>query len=382
MSEQKHSPTEPNRITFSNAVCLSVSQWLGVGLFAVAIGVVAPVAWKQFEEFTLEPDYRMPRELSDDYWFYERYVRVAAEKVDTLVLGDSVVWGEFVTRQETLSHYLNTAAGKERFANIGLNGAHPLALEGLADHYTSGLAGNNVLLQCNPLWLSSLKADLQHVDADVNHSRLVPQFVPRIPPYREEVSHRLGVLVERRLAISKWTNHLQQAYYRSEVGPNDVPKWTLIHPYENPLAPLGPQLPASDFKRREDSGPWKMRGITQQDLAWIDLDQSLQWAAFQRVVATLQARGNFVFVLVGPFNEHMLTAPSLVRYQRVKGTITSWLKEKQVQHLAPPSLPSEQYADASHPLASGYAALARRLLEDPSFKPAAAPTASTVPRVR
>src|SRR5438105_1301682 len=104
MSEQKDA-TRPDGITYSNAICLSSRQWLGLGLFAVAIGVVAPVAWEQVEKFTLEPDYRMPRELSDDYWFYERYVRLAAENVEALVLGDSVVWGEFVTRQETLSHY-------------------------------------------------------------------------------------------------------------------------------------------------------------------------------------------------------------------------------------------------------------------------------------
>src|SRR5260370_42573186 len=113
MREQKDPPTKLDRIACSNTVCLSVRQWLGLGLFDVAIAVVAPVAWKQVEEFTLEPDYRMPRELNDDYWFYERYVTVAAEKVDALVLGDSVVWGEFVTRSDTLSHYLNRAAGKE-----------------------------------------------------------------------------------------------------------------------------------------------------------------------------------------------------------------------------------------------------------------------------
>jgi hypothetical protein len=376
MSEQvtvKKEPPTPGeeRIAFSNGICLSAAQWLGLTAFTVVIAFVTPWLWKHVEEFALEPDYRMPRELSDDYWFYERYVGLAADEYGTLVLGDSVVWGEFVNRQETLSHFLNQQTGSERFANVGLNGAHPLALEGLVEHYAGSVAGKNVLLQCNPLWLSSLKTDLRNVDAEVNHTRLVPQFVPSVPAYKAEISPRLGVLVERRVPINKWANHLQQAYYRTD-GPNDVPGWTLKHPYANPLAPLTGPLPPSDYKRREDSGPWKKRGITPQDFDWIDLDESLQWHAFQGAVETLQRRGNRVFVLVGPFNEHMLTQPSLARYQKVKGTIAAWLKERQIPHLVPAALPSEQYGDASHPLAAGYEMLARELLDDPGFRAAIA----------
>jgi hypothetical protein len=358
-------------IAFSNAVRPSSLQWLSLAAFTVLLAFAAPWLWKQVEEFTLEPDYRMPRELSDDYWFYERYVSLAADEYDTLVLGDSAVWGEFVTRQETLSHFLNQQVGGERFANVGLNGAHPLALEGLVEHYAGNVTGKNVLLQCNPTWLRSPKTDLRDVDAAVNHERLVPQFVPAIPPYKKEISPRIGVLVERRVPINKWANHLQQAYYRTD-GPNDIPGWTLKHPYANPLEPLTGPLPPSDFKRRENAGPWFKSIKTPQDFEWIDLDESLQWHAFQRTVETLQRRGNRVFVLVGPFNEHMMTPASLERYQKVKSAIAAWLKEKQVPHLVPAALPSEQYGDASHPLAEGYELLARELLADPGFRAAVA----------
>ena len=93
------------------------------------IVVFAPSLWKRVETFALEPDYRMPHDLSNDYWLYERFAGLAADHYDTLLIGDSVVWGEYVTRQETLSHYLNELAGQERYANLGLDGAHPLALE-------------------------------------------------------------------------------------------------------------------------------------------------------------------------------------------------------------------------------------------------------------
>jgi hypothetical protein len=355
-----------DRITFSNAITLSGAQWLGLIAFAIVITFAVPAIWKRVEKFQPDADYRLPRELSDDYWFYERYVDLVAADHDVLVLGDSVIWGEFVNRHETLSHYLNKEAKKERFANIGLNGAHPLALEGLVEAYAGSVTGKKVLLQCNPLWLSSLKTDLQNPDADVNHARLVPQFWPLVPAYKVEISPRIGILVERRVPITKWANHLQQAYYRDD-GPDDVPGWTLKHPYDNPLEPLTRPLPESDDKRREDAKPWRKRGITPQDLEWIDLNDSLQWHAFQHTVETLERRGNRVFVLVGPFNEHMLTPASLARYQKTKTTITDWLSEQHVPHLAPNALSSDLYADASHPLAAGYEILASKLFADPGF---------------
>ena len=61
-------------------------------------------------------------------------------------------------------------------------------------------------------------------------------------------------------------------------------------------------------------------------------------------------------------------SPSYEDRNAVKATITAWLQEQQVPHLVPPPLPSEQYGDASHPLAAGYAALARQLLKEPAFR--------------
>jgi hypothetical protein len=59
------------------------------------------------------------------------------------------------------------------------------------------------------------------------------------------------------------------------------------------------------------------------DYRWVDLNTSLQWQAFQSMVEILQQSGNRVFVLVGPFNEHLLTEQSLQRYQHVKATIAA-----------------------------------------------------------
>ena len=357
---------------FSNSIRLSIPQWLGIGFFTVLVAFFGPSLWKQAERFTLEPDYRIPQKLGNDYWLYERFAGSAAEQYDVLVLGDSVVWGEFVNRHETLSHYLNQRAGRERFANLGLNGTHPLALDSLIESYGGDILDKNVLLQCNPTWLRDVKTDLQHEDASVNHPRLVPQFVPRIAAYKEEVSPRLGVLVERRVPLIRWSNHLQQAYYRIKIPdevPSDIPTWTLKHPYDNPFEPLTRELPPSDDNAPDDARAWFKRGVAVENHTWIDMDTSLQWHAFQHLVEVLQRRGNRVFVLVGPFNEHQMTPASLQRYHKLKGTVTAWLQAKQVPHLAPAALPSESYADASHPLAEGYALLARRVLE-PDFRTA------------
>jgi hypothetical protein len=71
-----------------------------------------------------------PTSLSRDYWLYQRRLEgVPQDKV--VLLGDSVVWGEYVLPNGTLSHFLNEKAGSgERFVNGGVNGLFPLALEG------------------------------------------------------------------------------------------------------------------------------------------------------------------------------------------------------------------------------------------------------------
>ena len=350
----------PSKADFSNAIRLTGWEWVGVGLFALGMVLFTPYLWKEVEKFDPESDYRIPHDLSNDYWLFDRYSQLAAKRYDTLLIGDSVIWGEYVTRQETLSHYLNEQADQERFANLGLDGADPLALEGLVKHYAKGVSGKNVILFCNLLWMSSPRRDLQEEEnTDVSHPRLIPQFVPRIPAYHENLSNRIGVLVEQRVPFNSWTSHVQTAYY----GGTDIPSWTVEHPYDDPLGPLAKRLPPPETVLRHKPIPWYESGITPQDFPWIDLESSLQWGAFRRTVDVLQKRHNRVFVLVGPFNEHLLAETSLKRYQSVKSAVERWLQETDIAHYVPPTLPSKYYGDASHPLAKGYEALAQQVYQ-------------------
>jgi hypothetical protein len=209
--------------------------------------------------------------------------------------------------------------------------------------------------------MSSPKSDLQ-IDEEFrfNHPRLVPQFSPDIRCYKEEYSPRIGIVVEQRWPFRGWTTHLQQVYFDKA----DIPTWTLDHPYDNPFEAVTRGLPPTDDTLRQyEPIPWTQRGIKKEDFAWVDPETSLQWRSFQRCVEILERRGNRVFVLVGPFNEHMLTDESLKRYQKVKLAIETWLQDKELPYLAPEPLPSELYADASHPLSQGYAILARQVFE-------------------
>ena len=354
--------TPENRDSHGNLLRLSLKQLLLVAGIVTALCVALPVVWKAFEPFEPGQDFRLPYSLSHDYWLYERYSERARADHDVLVIGDSVVWGEYVVPGETLSSHLNRA-GAERYANLGLSGSHPLALEGLIRYYARPLSGDKVLLHFNPLWMSSPRHDLQLDDGrPFNHPELVPQFSPRVPSYRAGLSERLGISIGRHTAVLNWVNHLRVGYYESQ----DLYRWTLDHPFESPLAPLGVELPAPLSKPRHRARSWLAQGA-KQDLPWIDPASSLQWQAFERSVDLLRSRECEGFVLIGPFNEHMLEDSSLERYIRLRGECSRRLLEKEISFIAPVPLPTETYADASHPLSAGYALLAEMLLAHGPF---------------
>ncbi len=361
--------SQPEPVVNSNGVRLSGRQWVGVLVFSAALILLMPPIWAALEPIDVGPDYRIPYDQSTDYWLYGRYARMVAERSDVLAIGDSVIWGEYVNRQETLPSYLAKATGKP-VANLGVNGLQPAMMIGLLESYAP-IAGKKVLLHCNPLWMTSPQRDLSFRPkagddlVPLNHPALLPQFTPRIPSYPADVSQRLGYVVQRNVPFSAWSNHLQVAYF----GTKSIPAWTMEHPDENPFGQITLQLPSSSDELRHPGQPnWKEGGGTRQTMEWVDLESSIQWMSFRKVVKNLRGRGNQVFVLLGPYNEHMLTEPGLERYRMIKSGIEAWLKAQNVAHWVPKVLPSELYPDASHPFAEGYERLARELATHPFFK--------------
>ena len=114
--------------------------------------------------------------------------------------------------------------------------------------------------------------------------------------------------------------------------------------------------------------PWGEAGQGSTRFEWVDLDRSLQWRAFQRVVACLRARDNNVLVVLGPFNEHMMAPENRPAFHKIRDGIAAWLNEQHIPNVVPETLPSDLYADASHPLTEGYHLLAQRLYQEAAFR--------------
>ena len=111
------------------------------------------------------------------------------------------------------------------------------------------------------------------------------------------------------------------------------------HPYANPATAVSMRLPGPDEPIVPPPGgqSWAGRGMTKFKARWVDLPGSIQWQSFLRAVERLQARGNRVFVLVGPFNEHMLSEASRRVYQDRKNEVDAWLRKINVPHLIGPA---------------------------------------------
>jgi len=350
----------------SNDVRLAPAEW-GVAL-AIVLGFIAlaPIVWPFVEPLRVEPDYRLPYFQGNDYYTYARLCRAAAARGSTFVVGDSMVWGHYVAEGQTLSAHLNRLAGGQRFANLGVDGIHPAAMLGLLKHHGRAIRNRNVVLHCNLLWMSSPRHDLStEKEFPFNHPTLVPQFSPRIPCYRQPFGERLGIVIERSLPFHAWKKHVQIACF----GGSDIASWTLDHPYECPVSTAAQRLrePSGERAPSVVAEPWTRRGIARQSFAWVELDKSLQWRFFRDTVALLRRRGNRIFVLVGPFNEHMLTEGNRAVYAARKRAVGVWLEANGIPHLVAPVLPSRLYADASHPLAEGYGLLAKQLFDCQAF---------------
>ena len=346
--------------------------------------LLTPRLWKKIERFDTGPDYRIPYALSKDYWLYERRLREIADPTKIVVLGDSVVWGEYVLPDGTLSHFLNQEAGQpDRFVNARRERAVPARAGRLGQLLRRAAAP--------PESHSSLQRPLDDQPQSrpaapkrkrqFNHSRLVPQFFPRIPCYKADANERLSAVVERNVGFVAWVSHLQNAYF----GQKSILSWTLRrrrrrsaalpeHLQESVCANHADRsvrpgtIPSAARRvRGTNRGPKPAAGTTQ-----LRLGRSRDVASMARLPAlgensarTRQRRagGPRAFQRAHDGRGEPAGVSETPRWRSPPG-----LRQNQIPHVVAGALPSALYADASHPLTEGYQLLAKRLYQDPAFQ--------------
>jgi hypothetical protein len=165
------------------------------------------------------------------------------------------------------------------------------------------------------------------------------------------------VVASRYVPVLNWARHIQIAYF----GGDDLARWSMERPYANPLAVLSRQLPDSSGDPVRRAEPWGRRGATPRDLPWVTLEHSWQWRALRRLIDTLRDGGSRLTVIIGPLNEHLLSAADVLTYRRLGAAAESDLRARGIASYSPATLPPDLYADLSHPVAEGYAVLSQQL---------------------
>lgn len=362
--EEVHEP-----FTFAaNSVRLNAWQWVSAAAAFILLLYFTPQLWANRERFEPERDYRVPYLISSDYWHMERWTAKASREYPVVAIGDSVIWGQYVKPGETLTAYLNDLDGKKTFANLGVDGLHPAAMLGLVENYMRSVSGKGVILNLNFLWMTSREQDLTDTEPRrIQHPELLPQFFPKIKSYDAPFSERVPNVLNRYVPAFSLLNHVETVYFDNFT----IRNWMIENPWKNPLDQFTAEKVAALLPANAEKMPglaWNRDGEVRRAFDWVDPDGSFQWECFKSVVRILQARNNHVFVLVSPFNTYMMEEKSVAGYEKLVATAEEWLKANNGWFAARFEIPSETFADASHPVNSGYEIIARELMKKPAFK--------------
>jgi hypothetical protein len=369
----------------SNSVILNGKEWLITIVLFLIVGFGTYFGWYHWEKFNPEPDYRSTcwEERMSDYWAYSRWSRYAQSHYKILLMGDSVIWGQEVRNDETISHYLNAEFGKEYVANLGIDGLTCSAMDGIVTYYGQYIHDTNLILEFNPLWISSPSRDMRgdgttglrwffdpkpgKNDWRFHHPRLVPQLSTRIHYYKN-LNERLGYLVDHFTRLSPFVRHLMVDYF----GNKSIASWIMDNPYSNPVSAVTFKTAPMMAEKQGLGTDWisRQKKIQLADDPFIDLNESIQWKGYLETLKKLKKKNVNVFVLLGPYNSYRMTPQS-----RDKFFFTMSVVKKNLDSLGFPYfdstqdlLPSTAYADQCHALKDGHAQLSKIMFQDPKFK--------------
>ncbi len=297
--------------------------------------------------------------MGEDYFLYKRYVKDISSKITIPVIGDSVIWGHYTDNDHTLSASLNSISGKYKFTNMGLDGIHPAAMNGLININSAGLKNRKIIVGVNLLWMTSRRHDLSGaVNPEINHKSLLPQFYPKIPSYQPSFEERLSAVITQSIPLFSWIDHLRLTRFADK----SFYLWTMENPGINPISYFSHK--EDEFKVPEGILSSKMQ---EQNIEWITAEKSLQWKFMMETLMTLKKNGNSVAALITPFNTYMMTKENSKKYFTILAEMEWILRDNGIRPLIPLILEKKYFADSSHPTAEGYKLIAEDLMKSKEF---------------
>lgn len=359
----------------SIAIPISPRGWIGVIVVTVVFLSCLPRFIRRYEQFEPTPHWRMPTRYAEDLDLTARRLAIARNRGEVIWLGDSVIWGEYARPSETLPASMEKHFPSIRFANLGLEGLHPLALHGLVELFPPW-HDRAVIVHFNPIWMTSPRRDLRVSDVGtINHVALLPQFRRTIPADARSWEERMATWLGREMSLWRWTSHMRMAYFEGR----DPVRWMTEHPTQWPAfaegsASLIPDdVPSSRLRRRVVSA----NALTYE---WVAPGESLQFAAFVELLESLARHQVRCYCVVGRLDPARRTSDCLAREAELRDRLREVLERLRIPfHVV--SNTAVEMADASHPTPAGYQAIAEELAHDPTLiewvqQPETAPSGS------
>ena len=351
----------------SNSMLLTFKEWFIIVILLFAVSITVYFGWYYWERFEPGKDYRNTcwAERMSDYWAYTRWCRYAREHFDVLLMGDSVIWGQEVRYDQTISHYLNEFLGEEVIVNLGIDGLHMAGINGIVTHYGRYLQDTGIILQFNPLWMSSERRDLRgEGKISYHHPRLIPQLSPRIN-YNQELPVRLGYLFDHFFRLSVFVRHIMVNYFENK----SISSWMIDNPYSCPFDQITFEATPVMEEKQGKGLDWEEKGYKQSKAPFVPIKESIQWKLYIKALKKLEKRNVKIFILIGPYNSHMHTTESREKLRAMLNEVKAALDEMGYLYFdsVENNLPSKTFADSCHLLAEGHSILAQRLLNDPGF---------------
>ena len=353
-------PKKKSFIRSANALLFTRRELVfTVAAVCILILIVLPVILHNTFKVSLKEDFRLPYANRDNYYLYARCAGFETGRSKYIFLGDSAIWGMYASNQGTLPEQVNKLLGKKYCGNLAIDGLHPVAMKTLMESFGQSIRGKKVLLYFNPLWVNSTKYDLSGTEPyTVNHPELVPQF-GGIKSYDAKFDKKVSILLDRYVPFYSIKRHWQNCFYSN----SDFKSLLIKNDFCSIADPVKTIICPEEKDHKGSTENYLSKGIPLQHWEWVDLKDSRQFAALIAAAKLLQERGNQVQVMIGTINPGLLDESTQKGLSALRKEAANLLKENSIPSIMLPEIDAKLYADASHPLESGYAEQAKFLVD-------------------